>query len=149
MCVHPLHKYISYHMFRPPHLKFLANISIIPVPYTYKQVVVHRPWAHAMVAEINELEDNQTWDIVPRPPDKNIIDCKWIFKVKYTSTGVVYIYNLRLVVKVFVQIIGMDYFETNATVAKMTTVHVVLALAAKFNWHIHQMDVNNTFLHGV
>lgn len=147
-CVHSLHKYISYHVFRPSHLKFLANISNIPVPYTYKQAVVHKPWADAMVAEIRALEENHTWDIVPRPPDKNIVDCKWLFKVKYTSEGVVDKYKARLVAKGFTQTIGVDYFETYAPVAKMTTVRAVLALAAKFNWHLHQMDVNNAFLHG-
>lgn len=45
--------------------------------------------------------------------------------------------------------IGVDYFETYAPVAKMTTVHVVLALAAKYSWLLHQMDINNAFMHGI
>lgn len=89
------------------------------------------------------------WDIVPHPPDKNIVDCKWLFKVKYTPTGQVDKYKARLVAKDFTQTMSVDYFETYAPVAKMTTMRVVLALTTKYNWFIHQMDVNNAFLHGV
>lgn len=149
VCAHPLSKYISYHVFRAPHLAFLANITKVHVPYTYKHAVIHKHWADAMTAEIVALESNQTWEIVPRPVNKNIIDCKWLFKVKYTPEGFIDKYKARLVAKGFTQTIGVDYFETYAPVAKMTTVRVVLALAAKFNWHLHQMDVNNAFLHGV
>lgn len=149
MYVHPLSDYISYHVFRPQHVKFLANISNTPTPYTYKQAVVHKHWADAMSDEIAALDSNQTWEIVPRPADKNIVDCKWLFKVKYTHQGTIDKYKARLVAKGFTQTIGVDYFEKYAPVAKMTNVRVVLALAAKFNWHIHQMDVNNAFLHGV
>lgn len=149
LCVHPLHKYVSYHIFKQPHVAFLANITATHVPYTYKQAVVHKHWSDAMVYEITTLEENKTWNIVPRPPNKNVVDCKWLFKVKYTPEGTVDKYKARLVPKGFTQTIGVDYFETYAPVAKMTTVRVVLALAAKYNWHIHQMDVNNAFLHGV
>lgn len=53
-----------------------------------------------MLSEIRALKDNQTWDIVPRPPDKNIVDSKWLFKVKYTADGQLDKYKARLVANV-------------------------------------------------
>lgn len=87
-------------MFTPPHKAFLANITSIAVPYTYKQDVGQQPWADAILSEIRALEDNQTWDIVPKPPDKNIVDSKWLFKVKYTADGQLDKYKARLVANV-------------------------------------------------
>ena len=68
--------------------------------------------------------------------------------MKYNTDGSVNCYKARLVAKGYAQMHGVDYEETFASVAKMTTVQIVIVLAAAKGWHLHQMDVKNAFLQG-
>ncbi|GJW48040.1 zinc finger, CCHC-type containing protein [Tanacetum coccineum] len=57
-------------------------------------------------------------------------------------------FKARLVLQGFRQKEGIDYFDTYAPVARITTIRSLLALAAIHNLVIHQMDVKTTFLNG-
>lgn len=136
-----------------PHLSstyvtFLFNASTFHEPTTYKEASQIPDWVQAMESELAALEANHTWDLVPLPPGKRPIGNKWIFKVKLTPTGIVDKYKARLVAKGYNHEEGIDYHEVFFPVAKFVTVRLLLAIAIYYSWHIHQVDVNNAFLHG-
>jgi len=101
-----------------------------------------------MKVELKALTDNHTWDLVPLPSHRKPIGCKWVYKIKYRIDGSIERYKARLVAKGFTQREGFDYLETFSPVAKDVTVRSLLAVAAINEWHLHQMDVHNAFLHG-
>ena len=89
----------------------------------------HECWQIAMQAELQALEDSHTYDIVPCPPTVKPIGSKWVFfSVKLHSDGSLDRYKARLVALGNKQEYGVDYEETFAPVAKMTTVRTILAI---------------------
>ncbi|KIN99148.1 hypothetical protein M404DRAFT_30611 [Pisolithus tinctorius Marx 270] len=88
------------------------------------------------------------YEEVPHPPDRKIIDLKWVYKIKQGPTGDVDKYKAQLITKGLTQVHGIDYMETFAPVAKFSTIRTLLTLAAMFDLEIHQMDVKSTFLNG-
>jgi hypothetical protein len=101
-----------------------------------------------MEDEFQALLTNNTWTLVPRPPHANVVSGKWIFKHKFHSDGSLERYKARWVLRGFTQRPGVDFDETFSPVVKPATIRTVLSLALHQDWPIHQLDVNNAFLHG-
>ncbi|CAH9090143.1 unnamed protein product [Cuscuta epithymum] len=146
--VYPISNFISYDKFTPTHKAYLAAITSRDEPKNFKQAVQDPLWRAAMQKEITALEENKTWTLVELPPGKRVVDSKWVYKIKYKPNGDIERYKARLVARGFTQVEGIDFHDTFAPVAKLVTVRCLLAIAAKRNWIVHQLDVNNAFLHG-
>jgi histone deacetylase 1/2 len=75
-----------------------------------------------MDVEHQALLRNNTWHLVPPPKGKNVIGCKWVYKVKRKANGSVDIYKARLVAKGFKQRYGIDYEDTFSPAVKAATI---------------------------
>ncbi|VVA38604.1 PREDICTED: Retrovirus-related Pol poly from transposon, partial [Prunus dulcis] len=78
-------------------------------------------WQQAMIEEIQALQTQGTWDLVPPPSDKNIVGCRWIYKIKRHADGRIARYKARLVAQGFSQEQGIDFDETFSPVVRHTT----------------------------
>lgn len=124
------------------------NASCDIEPLNYKSALQIPEWKQAMREEYAALMNQHTWSLVPLPPDKNLVSCKWLFKLKRNADGSIARHKARLVARGFSQEYGVDYDETFSPVVRHTTVRLILGLAAHHNWNLHQLDVKNAFLHG-
>ncbi|GKD12045.1 zinc finger, CCHC-type containing protein, partial [Tanacetum coccineum] len=125
--------------------------SIEEDPRTYNEAMQSRDatfWKEAIDDEIGSIMENNTWVLSDLPPGCKPLGCKWIFKRKMKVDGTIDKFKARLVIQGFRQKEGIDYFDTYALVAHITTIRLLLALAAIHNLVIHQMDVKTTFLNG-
>jgi len=100
-----------------------------------------------MNAEIKALEVNNTWIFTDLSQHKTAIGCKWVYKIKHRFDGSIEIYKSRLVAIGYTQIKGQDYLDTYSTVAKLTTIRLLLALVVVNRWYLKKLDVKYTFLH--
>lgn len=133
-----------------PHYAHVASASAIsPIPKSVNAALQDPNWRPAMQSEFDALQANHTWQLVPRPTGAHVVSGKWVFRHKYNDDGTLERYKARWVVRGFTQRAGVDYGETYSPVVKSSTVRTVLTLAAARNWLVHQLDINNAFLHGV
>jgi len=123
-------------------------LDIVSIPKYWQDAKEHPKWKAAMIEELEALAKNKTWELVSLPPGKKAVGCKWVFTVKQSPEGQIERYKARLVAKGYSQTYGIDYDETFAPVAKMSTVRTLVSLAANGGWKLHQLDVKNAFLHG-
>ena len=101
-----------------------------------------------MEEEIESMKTNQVWDLVDLPSGRRSIGNKWVLKIKRKADGSIERYKTRLVVKGYTEEEGIDCEDTFAPIAKLNTIRVMIALATKYNWKIHQLYVKSPFLNG-
>jgi histone deacetylase 1/2 len=118
-------------------------------PQTLHEALGDKNWKEAMDSEYQALMKNKTWHLVPSKKGQNIIDCKWVYKVKRKADGSLDRYKARLVAKGFKQRYGIDYEDTFRPVVKAATIRTILSIAISRGWTLRQLDVQNDFLHGV
>ncbi|CAI7876772.1 unnamed protein product [Closterium sp. NIES-54] len=101
----------------------------------------------AMDAEMASWKSTGTYvDAVP-PPGANIVTGMWIFRVK-RPPGSPPVFKARYVARGFSQRQGVDYFQTFSPTPKMTTLRVLLHIAAHRDYELHSLDFSTAFLQG-
>ncbi|XP_021754490.1 uncharacterized protein LOC110719813 [Chenopodium quinoa] len=110
--------------------KYLAAIISGQDPKSFKEAMKHEGWKKSMQEEIRALEDNETWTLEELPPRKRALGSQRVLRTKFLSYGDVERLKSRLVVFGNHQMEDIDYNETFAPVAKMTTIRAFLAIAA-------------------
>lgn len=114
------------------------------IPDTYENAIKSNEadkWKEAMMKEFNSLNKNDTWSLVNKPVDKEILDVKWIYTKKAENN-----FKARLVVRGFQQTELTE--ETYSPVTKMETLKMLLSYCCQNGLDIHQMDVDTGFLNG-
>ncbi|GKE26598.1 reverse transcriptase domain-containing protein [Tanacetum coccineum] len=105
-------------------------------------------WKEAIKSEIDFILQIYTWELVVLLSGCKSLGYKWIFKKKMKADGTIDKYKARLIIKGFRQRKGLDYFDTYSPVTRITSIRMVLAIAALRNLEVYQMDVKPAFLRG-
>ena len=112
----------------------------------------HRPdwlqWEQGIREELATLEKAGTWELVDPPTGANIVGSKWVFHAKKDAAGNVVRHKARLIAQGFSQVPGVDYFDTYTPVTKLASIRTVLALAARLDLELHQIDIKGAYLNG-
>jgi hypothetical protein len=126
----------------------ITQVMNVVEPLNYEQAKDHKEWMDAMKEEYDSIIKNETWELTELPENKTPIGSKWSFKYKLNVDGSIDKYKDRLVAKGYSQKEGIDYEDTFAHVEKMNNIKLMIALATKNNWQLHQLDVKSAFFNG-
>ncbi|CAI7807951.1 unnamed protein product [Closterium sp. NIES-54] len=122
----------------------------IPTPRSYAEAITgpySSQWQASMDAEMASWKSTGTYvDEVPSP-EANIVDGIWIFRVK-RPPGSPPAFKARYVARGFSQRHGVYYFQTFSPTPKMTTLWVLLHVAAQRDYELHSLDFSTAFLQG-
>ena len=128
---------------------FTVNqLSTVSIPSNVQDALVDPKWRKAMNEEMEALQKNVIWELVPLPKGMKPIGYRWVFTVKLKPDGSIDRYKARLVAKGYAQRYGIDYQDTFAPVTKINTIRILISIAANRDWPLQQFDVKNAFLNG-
>ncbi|KAL1488506.1 hypothetical protein ABEB36_014972 [Hypothenemus hampei] len=130
---------------------YQLNYTEYDIPQTYEEAISgpeKAEWRKAIKEEFDALISNETWKMVPKPENKNLVDSKWVFKIKPTEDKNGKHYKARLCARGFTQKEGEDYFEIFSPITKFDSIRTVLSIAAARKYNIMQFDIKTAFLNG-
>ncbi|KAL0276778.1 UNVERIFIED_CONTAM: hypothetical protein PYX00_004278 [Menopon gallinae] len=105
-------------------------------------------WQEAIANEISSILQKKTWKLIDKPVGCKTIGCRMILTNKYNADGMIQKRKARLVAKGYSQRPGIHFKETFAPVARINSIRLLLAIAAKLDMHVHQLDISNAYLNG-
>lgn len=100
-------------------------------------------WRAAMDKEMECLQKNNTFTLVPRTANMHVLGNQWVWRIKPGG-----LFKARIVVRGDWQIEGVDFFEVFAPTAKLASLRIVLHLAGVYGLHVEQVDFVTAFLNG-
>ncbi|CAI6006866.1 unnamed protein product [Closterium sp. NIES-64] len=122
----------------------------IPTPRSYAEAIegpYFSQWQSVMDAEMASWKSTGTYVDEFPPPGANIVSGMWIFRVK-RPPGSPPVFKARYVARGFSQRQGVDFFQTFSLTPKMTTLRVLLHVAAQRDYELHSLNFSTTFLQG-
>ncbi|PPQ82476.1 hypothetical protein CVT24_002389, partial [Panaeolus cyanescens] len=140
--------------YRDAQFAFAGHASIPhakSLPRTIKEALNgpdSKHWREALDDELNSFEENDVKEVVPIPEGVKPITSKIVPKIKFDANGNIERYKIRIVARGFTQREGVDYQEVFAPVANLESIRIILALAAKHDLELDQMDVQTAYLNG-
>ena len=122
--------------------------KIRDVPKSYEEAVNSddsHEWKDAMKSEMSSLVENNTFTVVQLPNNRKTVGGRWVFSLKTDPNGST-VHKARYVAKGYSQQHGLDYFDTFSPTAKMSSIRLMMQIAAENGLVIHQLDVRTAFL---
>jgi hypothetical protein len=113
-----------------------ASLSATPTesePFSYTKAAVDVRWRAAMTQEFEALITHNAWTLCPKPSNQHVIRNKLVYRIKQKPDGSIERFKARLVANGFEQQNDIDYKETFSPIIKVSTIHIVLALAVHFD----------------
>ncbi|GBP46785.1 Retrovirus-related Pol polyprotein from transposon TNT 1-94 [Eumeta japonica] len=132
-----------------PKVEPKSYLCMANVPQTYEDALSSEDselWIKSIKEELKAHEDNGTWELVKKPDNVRLLDCKWVFRVKNEESSTRY--KARLCAKGFAQKSGIDYTETFSPTVRYDSIRLLLSIAAEKRMTIMQFDIKAAFLYG-
>lgn len=118
---------------------------------SYEEVMTSnekKEWAKAIKDEMQSLHKNHTYDLVELPNGRQSLKNKWVYRLKIIDNSLSPRYMARIVIKGCNQKKGIDFEDIFSLVVKMSSIKIVLDLAACLDFEVEHLIVKTTFLHG-
>jgi len=120
-------------------------LSTTIIPTTIHEALNHPRWRQAMIDKMQAFTSNGMWQFIPLPSRNKSIGCRRAYALKLglmVKLGL----KTRFVAKGYIQIYGLNYYDTIFPMAKINTIIFFLAIATIRHWSLYQLDIKNVFL---